>query len=130
MSNIFLSIVFYKLDTNLVIYEVDPLCCPNCGGEMQIISFITEHPVIRQILEHLGLWGRGGVSRDPPKQEPLPEVVCEPFDDGWPGYEEPSFVMWRPETIRDSAHLIQNPKVGPKDFALRVGCTRFFFKQN
>ncbi|PIS36102.1 MAG: hypothetical protein COT35_13035 [Nitrospirae bacterium CG08_land_8_20_14_0_20_52_24] len=36
----------------------------------------------------------------------------------------------RPETIRDSAHLIQNPKVGPKDFALRVGCTRFFFKQN
>ena len=54
MSNIFLSIVFYKLNTNLVIYEVDPLCCPNCGGEMRIISFLTEHSVIRQILEYLG----------------------------------------------------------------------------
>jgi len=75
------------------IYEVDPLSCPNCGGEMRIISFITEHPVIREILEHLGLWGRGGVSRDPPKENPLQKVVCESFDDGWPGYEEPSFVM-------------------------------------
>ncbi len=75
------------------IYEVDPLCCPNCGGGMKIVSFITDHPVIRQILEHLGLWGRGGVSRDPPKQEPLPELVCESFDDGWPGYEEPCVAM-------------------------------------
>jgi hypothetical protein len=32
------------------IWEVDPLECPNCGGEMKIISFITEAPVIRQIL--------------------------------------------------------------------------------
>jgi hypothetical protein len=37
------------------IYEVDPLCCPNCGGEMKIISFITDQQVIRQILKHLGL---------------------------------------------------------------------------
>ena len=26
------------------IYQVDPLCCPNCGGEMRIISFITDPP--------------------------------------------------------------------------------------
>ncbi len=32
------------------IYEVDPLCCPKCGGEMKIISFITEHQVIQKIL--------------------------------------------------------------------------------
>lgn len=32
------------------IYEVDPLFCPRCGGEMKIISFITEAPVIRKIL--------------------------------------------------------------------------------
>jgi hypothetical protein len=38
------------------IWEVDPLLCPNCGGEMKIISFITEASVIRQILEHLNLW--------------------------------------------------------------------------
>lgn len=24
------------------IWEVDPLACPNCGGQMKIISFITE----------------------------------------------------------------------------------------
>ncbi|MFO0795342.1 MAG: transposase [Candidatus Brocadiaceae bacterium] len=47
------------------IYEVDPLCCPNCGGEMKIISFITDQQVIRQILKHLGLWTPAS-SRDPP----------------------------------------------------------------
>ena len=26
------------------VYEVDPLCCPECGGEMKVVSFI-EHPV-------------------------------------------------------------------------------------
>jgi hypothetical protein len=31
------------------IWEVDPLLCPNCGGEMKIISFIKEASVIRQI---------------------------------------------------------------------------------
>ncbi len=38
------------------IWEVDPLKCPNCGGEMKIINFITEPSVIRKILEHLNLW--------------------------------------------------------------------------
>ena len=47
--------------------------------------------VIRQILEHLGLWVIA--PRDPPKREPVPELVYEAFDDGWPGYEEPCFVM-------------------------------------
>ena len=27
------------------IYEVDPLCCPKCGGEMKIVSFITDQQV-------------------------------------------------------------------------------------
>ena len=58
---------------------------------MKIISFITEFPVIRQILEHLGLWVIA--PRDPPTEKPIPELVCEPYDDGWPGYEEPCFVM-------------------------------------
>ncbi len=39
------------------IYEVDPLCCPKCGGEMKIISFITEHQIIKKILEHLIAFG-------------------------------------------------------------------------
>ncbi len=48
--------------------EVDPLCCPHCGGEMKIISFITDPQVIRQILEHLGLSVQKS-SRGPPSQE-------------------------------------------------------------
>lgn len=36
------------------IYEVLPLVCPKCGGDMRIIAFINEAPVIREILGHLG----------------------------------------------------------------------------
>jgi C4-type Zn-finger protein len=43
-----------KYRKNFEVYGVDPLSCPSCGGEMRIISFITELPVIRKILKHLG----------------------------------------------------------------------------
>ncbi len=81
------------------IYEADPLCCPKCGGEMKIISFITDQQVIRQILKHLGLW-ISAPFRDPPNTESSHinhEPVYEIFDDlyafnehadGWPGYDE------------------------------------------
>jgi len=36
------------------IYEVLPLLCPKCSGDMRIIAFITEGAVIREILGHLG----------------------------------------------------------------------------
>lgn len=95
------------------IYEVDPLCCPNCGGEMKIISFITDQQVIRQILKHLGppleaygdkLWTQTS-SRDPPNTASSlenNELVYELFDDlsafnaqadGWPGYDDESCIM-------------------------------------
>jgi len=35
------------------IYEVDPLQCPSCGGEMKVVAFITEHEVVDRILRHL-----------------------------------------------------------------------------
>ncbi|MEJ2024325.1 MAG: transposase [Deltaproteobacteria bacterium] len=35
------------------IYEVDPLVCPSCGGEMKVIAFITRHAVVDKILRHL-----------------------------------------------------------------------------
>jgi hypothetical protein len=38
------------------VYEVDPLKCPKCGGEMRIISFIEEDVVTEKILRHCGLW--------------------------------------------------------------------------
>ena len=36
------------------IYEVFPLVCPICGGQMRIIAFITYSADIRQILDHIG----------------------------------------------------------------------------
>jgi hypothetical protein len=35
-------------------YEVFPLVCPICGGQMSIIAFITHSADIRQILDHIG----------------------------------------------------------------------------
>jgi hypothetical protein len=60
------------------IYEVDPLICPKCKGEMHIISSIEDPAVIRAILEHLGLWlaraclQRRRGSRPPPKSHDPP----------------------------------------------------------
>ena len=36
------------------IYEILPLVCPRCGGEMEIIAFITETDPIQRILNHIG----------------------------------------------------------------------------
>jgi hypothetical protein len=46
------------------IYEVFPLLCPICGGQMRIIAFITHSAEIRQILEHIG------VDPEPPRLSP------------------------------------------------------------
>ncbi len=37
------------------IYEVFPLVCPMCAGQMRIIAFITHSADIRRILDHLGV---------------------------------------------------------------------------
>jgi transposase len=68
------------------VWEVDPMACPKCGGEMKIISFIDEPLLIRCILEHLDLWRERIPKGLPPPQhhEVIAEtVVCEAFDDGW-----------------------------------------------
>ena len=52
------------------IYEVDPLTCPRCGSQMEIIAFIEEWTVIRKILQHLGLWDRPQRSPPPPRLFP------------------------------------------------------------
>ena len=46
------------------IYEVFPLLCPICGGQMRIIAFITYSADIRQILGHIE------VDADPPRIKP------------------------------------------------------------
>ena len=34
--------------------EEFPLACPNCGGDVRLISFITQPKSIRKILTHQG----------------------------------------------------------------------------
>jgi len=49
------------------IYEVDPLRCPHCGSEMQVIAWIEQAEVIRKILRPLDLWER-------PQRSPPPKL--------------------------------------------------------
>jgi hypothetical protein len=37
------------------VYEVDPMLCPKCGGQMKIIAFITDYSVLDRIINHLKL---------------------------------------------------------------------------
>jgi hypothetical protein len=46
------------------IYEVFPLLCPKCGGQIRLIAFITHSADTRQILEHIG------VDSEPPRIAP------------------------------------------------------------
>ena len=41
-----------------LVYEVDPLECPSCGGQMRVIALIREPAVINKILKHLRDKGR------------------------------------------------------------------------
>jgi hypothetical protein len=56
------------------IYEVLPLLCPACGGEMRIISCITLPSTVQRILLHLDLPPRPAPSASPrlPRSRPSP----------------------------------------------------------
>ena len=47
--------------------EVDPLSCPVCGSQMEVVAFIEppQAEVIEKILRHCGLW-RSSAARAPP----------------------------------------------------------------
>jgi hypothetical protein len=49
------------------VYELDPLACPECGGQMKVVAFIDppQTEVIEKILKHCGLW-QGCSARPPP----------------------------------------------------------------
>ena len=62
------------------IYEVFPLLCPLCGGQMRIIAFITHSADIRQILEHIGVESKPphiSPARGPPLWEDCDAQVGE-----------------------------------------------------
>jgi hypothetical protein len=37
------------------VYEVDPMLCPKCGGQMKVIAFLTDFSVVDRITDHLKL---------------------------------------------------------------------------
>jgi hypothetical protein len=82
------------------IYEVFPLLCPLCGGQMRIIAFITHSADIQQILEHIGVEteppritpARGPPLRDDEGVQPAPS-----WDEAYqaaPDYEVDQRVNW------------------------------------
>ncbi len=46
------------------VFKVDVLVCEHCGGRRRVLTFLTDPPVLRAILEHLGL------PADPPTVAP------------------------------------------------------------
>ena len=61
------------------IYNVDPLICPKCSGEMRIISFIEDHTKIKKILKHLNLWMPSNNS--PPENKSTTHSCIQQFPD-------------------------------------------------
>jgi hypothetical protein len=58
------------------IYEVFPLRCPGCGGDLRVLAFITDPLVLRPILEHLGLAARPP-PLSPARPPPQPELAFD-----------------------------------------------------
>ena len=69
------------------IYNVDPLVCPRCHGQMRVISFIQQPEIIEKILKHLDLWETR--RHDPPtrKATHIPELFIHPSDSELPETE-------------------------------------------
>jgi hypothetical protein len=55
------------------VFEVDPLLCPACGGQMSIISFAEEPKTIDRIIAHLKLTFEA--ERPPPPQRIQQELL-------------------------------------------------------
>jgi len=62
------------------VYEVDPLCCPSCGGQMRVISFIEEPKTIDRIIASLKLTFQA--ERPPPPQVVQQELLTAAEESG------------------------------------------------
>ena len=57
------------------IYEIDPLVCPSCGGEMKVVAFIIDHAVVDKILTNLKRRAEYKRERGPPGRSKLAAVL-------------------------------------------------------
>lgn len=81
------------------IYAVFPLICPDCGGQMKIIAFIREKPIIQKILNSIDEPTKPPVL-SPPRAPPLwEEYLTDSFTefippDILPEYEFDQRISW------------------------------------
>lgn len=54
------------------IYEVDPLICPRCGGDMRVIALLEDYKVVKKILDYLSIY-ESQRKRPPPKINTYPD---------------------------------------------------------
>jgi hypothetical protein len=79
------------------IYLVSPLVCPKCRGPMKIIAFLEDPPVVRKILQHLGLWE---TQQRPPPKRIIPSTVVEPIpEDYLPWVADPVYSYDHPDPV-------------------------------
>jgi ribosomal protein S27E len=55
------------------VYEIDPMICPRCGGQMKVIAFLTDYAVVDRIIDHLKL--TFVAERPPPAQLAYQQVL-------------------------------------------------------
>jgi len=55
------------------VFEVDPLVCAQCGGQMKVIAFITDYAVVDRIIHHLKL--TFVAERPPPPSHRVPGTL-------------------------------------------------------
>ena len=56
------------------VYEVDPMRCPQCGGAMRVVAFLTEPAVVDRIIDHLKLTF---VAEKPPPEVVHQALLCQ-----------------------------------------------------
>ena len=61
------------------VYEVDPMVCPQCGGQMKVIAFLTDFSVGDRIIGHLKL---SFVAERPPPPHIAYQEVLMAAEDG------------------------------------------------
>ena len=54
------------------VYEVDPMVCPKCGGQMKVVAFITNYAAVDRIIDHLKLTF---IAEKPPPSRVFEQVV-------------------------------------------------------
>jgi len=69
---------------------VDVLACPQCAGRLEVIAYIAEPGVAKQILDHLGLEAQAPPLAKAAGDEPVdPDAVPGPaYDLVDPSYDE------------------------------------------